>query len=152
MAQHPKDPFRYTLRGVAFALVAVATLGLSACCAAKPAPQADPVVNVEAPPEEPTDESEGPFAEHGDLAVGAPCGPGLGICDADSVCRFPAEAVCGDGGVAGVCVARPTGCRRDCPRVCSCDGFQFCNVCVAESRGFSIRHKGGCKEMTDVIE
>jgi hypothetical protein len=85
----------------------------------------------------------------GVIAVGAPCGAGLGDCDATAFCRFPSGSPCGEDGVTGVCELRPVGCRRDCPGVCGCNGARFCNACVAESRGFSVRDDDTCKEKTD---
>jgi hypothetical protein len=84
----------------------------------------------------------------GTVAVGGACGAGIGACDAMGVCRYAAEDVCGDGGGAGVCEAKPTACKRDCPGVCGCDGQRFCNACVAQARGFTVRHVGACAEAT----
>jgi hypothetical protein len=135
-----------------FALPIVAWMVGSACAPCKRATAPEPVdTSTNVAPETTTVETPDTTTPNvdapvGTLAVGAPCGPGLGDCDATSFCRFPADAPCGDGGVAGVCEARPVGCHRDCPGVCGCDGQRFCNSCVAEARGFSIRHKGSCQK------
>ncbi len=90
----------------------------------------------------------GVVAEVGTVTVGGACGDGIGACDAMGFCRYAAEDVCGDGGGAGVCEAKPTACKRDCPGVCGCDGQRFCNSCVAEARGFTVRHVGACAGTT----
>jgi len=90
----------------------------------------------------------GVVAEVGTVALGGACGAGVGACDAKGFCRYGAEDVCGDAGGAGVCEAKPTACKRDCPGVCGCDGQRFCNACVAEARGFAVRHAGACAETT----
>lgn len=87
-----------------------------------------------------------PSATVGTLPLGAACGAGLGACDGEGYCEFPAEAPCGDGGVVGRCVERPRGCFKDCPGVCGCDGLRHCNACATESRGISVRHAGACGE------
>lgn len=125
----------------------LAGLFLVACCAAKPAPA--PVAEPPAPT--PAAIEEAPVdvvATPGDVPVGGACGEGLGDCDAGGFCQYPSETPCGGEGIAGVCVARPTGCRRDCPGVCGCNGHRFCNTCSAEARGFTVRHDGNCEEPT----
>lgn len=124
-------------------------LGLLACGSANSTPPApaSAASSVAATPESTaatTPDATPKRAPVGTVPLGAPCGGARGLCDADGYCRFPDEAACGDGDVAGVCTARPTGCARTCPRVCACDGADLCNTCVARARGFSVRHKGRC--------
>jgi hypothetical protein len=135
--------------GVRWCLVSM-LLGLSGCASAPPR-VADASLSPEVSlcgAELREDTAMGPVrdAPVGDRAIGQPCGAGLGACMADGVCVFPEASPCGDGGVAGVCEARPTGCQRDCPRVCACGGETFCNACVARARGFSVRARGRCPE------
>ncbi len=117
----------------------ITLLWLSACASH----QTEAVIATPLPPIVSTD------APVGVIAVGAPCGAGLGDCDATAFCRFPSGSPCGEDGVTGVCELRPVGCRRDCPGVCGCNGVRFCNICVAESRGFSVRGDETCKEKSD---
>lgn len=149
---------------VLIGLVGVGAVGLAGCCTARGGAAAgsgggqgeapheadggEGVVDVVTGPAdggEPSSEATG-LAEVGDVPLGGACGPGFGRCDGETFCRFPDESPCGDGGVAGVCEARPRACTRDCPGVCGCEGQRFCNVCVAHARGFSTRHAGRCAE------
>lgn len=116
-----------------------ASLSLAACC---------PKGQV-ATPETPVAVAPEPVVAPevvGTIALGAACGPGVGDCDAAGYCAFPEANACGDGGVVGVCTARPRGCFKDCPGVCGCDGARYCNACVAQGRGLSVRHAGACTD------
>ncbi len=126
---------------------------IASCCAAPVSPPPPGPTQALLPsPEATSPEVPGPLdviAPVGDVPPGGACGPGVGDCDATGFCSFPSDAPCGAPGVAGVCTARPTGCHRDCPGVCGCNGHRFCNTCVAEARGFSVRQTGNCEEPTD---
>ncbi len=61
-------------------------------------------------------------------------------CAPDAYCEFP-SGTCGG---SGTCVPRPTGCPGDCPRVCGCDGADYCNACEAAESGVSVQHAGPC--------
>lgn len=106
----------------------------------------EPVAPVELAAEAEAGGVEGALAKVGTVAVGGTCGAGNGDCDAMGFCRYAEENACGGAGSGGVCEARPRECKRDCPGVCGCDGQRFCNTCVAQARGFSVRHAGACAE------
>jgi|GEM_PF-2060896 len=114
-----------------------ASLALPACC---------PKGQVVAPEAPVAMMPEPAIAPIGTIALGAACGPGVGDCDAEGYCAFGEDNACGDGGAVGVCTARPRGCFKDCPGVCGCDGARYCNACVAQGRGLSMRHAGACLE------
>jgi hypothetical protein len=134
-----------------FALVAALCTAvlLAACLSASSAHKPEAASAQLEGPEQP---DQAPIATIGAQPVGSPCGGEHGACDATGFCRYPAEDICGDGGSAGVCEARPRGCKRDCPGVCGCNGHRFCNTCVARARGFSVRHGGPCMESPDASE
>ncbi len=130
-------------------LVACGTAGPATPTPATPTPQSQTTAPTTegAPSAAPaSDAASAGRAPVGPVGLGMPCGGALGACDAQGYCKFPDGAACGDGDVAGVCTARPRGCRRHCPRVCACDGSDLCNTCVARARGFSVRHAGRCAE------
>ncbi len=133
-------------------LLAASLCALVACAGA--CPRGDRAVTPEAPVVTATEvvpadaslpEASLPEASAGTIPLGAPCGPNVGSCDAAGYCAFPADAACGDRAVAGVCTARTRGCFKDCPGVCGCDGVRYCNTCVAQGRGHSVRHAGSCE-------
>lgn len=136
---------------VAALLAALALLGLSACCSARPAPEApppSPAASEGAAPASPSPVATGevgptPRPAIGTIPLGGACARS-GDCDGDGFCLFPEAAACGDGGVAGVCTERPRICQKDCRGACGCDGERYCNRCSAEGRGVSIRHQGRC--------
>jgi hypothetical protein len=35
-------------------------------------------------------------------------------------------------------------CPTDCPNVCGCDGFTYCNECIANSKGYRIVSNSRC--------
>lgn len=67
------------------------------------------------------------------------------ICDDGVACPdgYFCDRSSGCGG-SGVCQRTPTGCPRDCPGVCGCDGNSYCNSCVAASVGVDTAHAGEC--------
>lgn len=65
-------------------------------------------------------------------------------CDATSYCDFPADAVCGNGDMNGLCLPRPEGCTEDCPGVCGCDGQFYCNECIAAQAGVDVNPDIDC--------
>lgn len=126
-------------------------LGLSAllwsACSTAPPPAAEEPPGVVEPTAAPEgrDEAREVAASGGGAALGDACGPAHGACGDDGYCLFPADAACGEGGAAGVCTARPRGCKRDCPAVCGCEGEFYCNACVAHAQGRAVRHAGRCE-------
>ena len=115
----------------------VFALSIGACC---PTPS---IVAPEAPTAPEPGEPGEPGVVAGSIALGGACGPSVGDCDAEGYCAFADDNACGVSGV-GVCTARPRGCFKDCPGVCGCDGVRYCNACVAQGRGLSVRHAGAC--------
>lgn len=76
------------------------------------------------------------------------CGGRGGMaCDDASYCDFDAGCGFDDGG--GVCRPRPSGCPRDCPGVCGCDGETYCNDCIAASMGVDVLRDGPCESSGD---
>ena len=84
--------------------------------------------------------------------------PGPAACGgiAGLACPAPDEQFCayeaGDCGLAdalGDCRPRPEFCAQDCPRVCGCDGVEYCNECGAAANGVSILNRGGCGELPE---
>jgi hypothetical protein len=74
------------------------------------------------------------------------CGSrGLGNCDDDSFCSFPAGANCGRADAPGVCVRRPELCPQIFQPVCGCDGQTYGNRCTANSARVSVEHDGACE-------
>jgi hypothetical protein len=82
------------------------------------------------------------------IGPGEPCStcPSF-ACDDDSPCPdgFYCDHDAGCGG-PGQCEPTPTGCPRDCPGVCGCNGDSYCNSCVAASAGVDVEHAGVCGE------
>jgi hypothetical protein len=75
------------------------------------------------------------------------CGSrGLGSCDDDSFCSFPAGADCGRADAPGVCVRRPEICLQIFQPVCGCDGETYSNTCTANSARVSVEHDGECTD------
>lgn len=65
--------------------------------------------------------------------------PDLSYCDYND-----ATTVCGQGDIQGVCRPRPTECPQDCPGVCGCDGYFYCNECVAYQAGIDVHPGATC--------
>lgn len=128
-------------RFASIALSAATALFFFACSTAQPPPASGPPAGEEATGQAGVVAS----ATGGGVALGGACGATEGACGDDGYCLFPADAPCGDGGVAGVCTARPRGCKRDCPAVCGCEGEFYCNACVAHAQGRAVRHAGRCE-------
>jgi len=117
-------------------IIAPALLALLWACASTPAAVGD---------EDPSAGQASAAAALG-VPLGEPCGPGLGRCGEDGFCAFPSDDACGELGSQGTCTERPRGCKRDCPRVCGCDGRTYCNTCSARAQGAAVRHHGACVE------
>ena len=76
----------------------------------------------------------------------AACGGIAGlICPAPETefCSYP-RGECGLDDGLGECRGRPEFCAQDCPRVCGCDGRDYCNECIAAANGISTLHRGEC--------
>ncbi len=67
-----------------------------------------------------------------DVSCAPTCSPSEPCAEAE-YCEMPGGA-CG----TGTCKPRPTGCPRDCPRVCGCDGIEYCNACLAHAGGTDV--------------
>ncbi len=73
--------------------------------------------------------------------------PSLPECDDAHPCADGLFCARVDGcGGPGVCQPRPSGCARDCPGVCGCDGHDYCNACNAAQAGVNVAHEGTCAE------
>lgn len=68
-------------------------------------------------------------------------------CDDTSYCDY--DSGCGFADEGGVCRPRPSGCPRDCPGVCGCDGVTYCNDCIAASMGVDVLRDGPCEASGD---
>lgn len=76
------------------------------------------------------------------------CGGFAGMtCDDASYCDY--DSGCGFADEGGVCRPRPSGCSRDCPQVCGCDGNTYCNGCLAASMGVDVLSDGPCESSGD---
>lgn len=73
-----------------------------------------------------------------DVTCAPSCSP-TEPCAADEYCEM-ADGSCGN----GICKPRPTGCPRDCPGVCGCDGAEYCNACNARAAGTDVALDGTC--------
>jgi len=66
-------------------------------------------------------------------------------CGTEAPCRSTEYChhggTCGRGGVSS-CMPRPELCPEDCPGVCGCDGSDYCNGCLARSRGVDVDPSG----------
>ncbi len=72
------------------------------------------------------------------------CGArGLGPCPSGQFCDT-SSAACGRGDQAGVCREITFACPRHYAPVCGCDGNNYSNTCVANSRGIAVDHHGPC--------
>jgi hypothetical protein len=75
------------------------------------------------------------------------CGGGLPPCPPDEFCDVPFEA-CDQ---SGACHLRPEDCPEDCPGVCGCDGFPYCNECIARASGVDVGPSILCAAQGDVV-
>ncbi|MBW2461669.1 MAG: hypothetical protein JRH11_08480 [Deltaproteobacteria bacterium] len=77
--------------------------------------------------------------------TGTPCGGFAGDeCGEGMFCEHAPGSGCGFDDGTGTCQPMPTGCARDCPGVCGCDGATYCNACNAAAVGVSVMHEGTC--------
>ena len=63
-------------------------------------------------------------------------------CGTNAYCDFGASSPgsCANGGAIGACAKRPESCTEECasPKLCGCDGQEYCNACSANGAGTSI--------------
>ena len=78
------------------------------------------------------------------------CGGDFGSqCPPDMWCDYADGFTCGDLGVDGTCMPKPSGCPADCPGVCGCDGFFYCNACGAQQAGVDVDTSLDCGATMD---
>lgn len=79
------------------------------------------------------------------------CGGKIGMsCGPDEYCDFGSDPVaCGAADGTGFCQPKPQGCPADCPGVCGCDGYFYCNECGAHAAGVDVSFDTACYTATD---
>jgi hypothetical protein len=76
--------------------------------------------------------------------TGGTCGGIAALkCPEQQACQFPVGQ-CNTPDLAGTCVAVPSTCPENGPRVCGCDGITYANECQLLKAGVREAKKGAC--------